>query len=82
VIVPGPNPSDDEVKILREIRLMSRPFATATDLEPKMEVKRKQTKNRLDDLVNAGLLKVETVGTTNVYWLSDEGIERLAERTD
>jgi hypothetical protein len=66
------------MKILRLIRLQGKPFATATDLQPNMSVGRRQTKNRMDDLVDMGLLHVETVGTTNVYWLSDAGVARLA----
>jgi hypothetical protein len=66
------------MKILRLIRMQPKPFATASDLEPDMSVGRRQTKNRMDDCVDMGLLYVETVGTTNVYWLSDEGVARLA----
>lgn len=76
--MPGPKASDSDVELLRLIRLREEPFATARDLEPNTEVGYKQTRNRLDDLVEAGYLKVERVGTTNVYWLSDTGRERLA----
>jgi predicted ArsR family transcriptional regulator len=75
----GPTPSDDDIKLLRLIRLREEPFATASDLVDQMAVGRKQTRNRLDDLVEKGFLKVELVGTTNVYWLSDSGKQRLSE---
>lgn len=75
----GPKPSDDDIKILRLIRLREEPFATKSDLVDQMEVGSKQTRNRLDDLVEKGYLKVEKVGTTNVYWLSDAGKRRLSE---
>lgn len=78
----GPNPSDDDVKILRLIRLREEPFATKSDLVDQMNVGSKQTRNRLDDLVEEGYLNVEKVGTTNVYWLSDEGKRRLSEAFD
>jgi len=71
--LPGPEPADDDLKLLRLIRLRSEPFATASDLEPDMEVGRRQTRNRLDDLVDDGHLNVQTVGRTNVYWLTDKG---------
>lgn len=74
----GPKPSDDDIKLLRLIRLREEPFATTSDLVDKTEVGRKQTRNRLNDLVDKGYLKVELVGTTKVYWLSDLGKERLS----
>lgn len=75
--MPGPEPDDDDLKILSAIRLRPEPFATASDLEPEMEVGRRQTRNRLDDLVDDGFLKVKTVGRTNVYWLTDAGKDEL-----
>jgi len=77
--MPGPEPSDTDLELLRYVALRPEPFATASDIEPKTEVGYKQTRNRLDDLVEDGLLNVEMVGTTKVYWLSDAGRERLAE---
>jgi predicted ArsR family transcriptional regulator len=76
---PGPEPSDDNIKLLKLIRLREEPFATKTDLVDDMEVEARQTRNRLDDLVEEGLLKVDMVGTTKVYWLSDEGKRQLAD---
>jgi predicted ArsR family transcriptional regulator len=80
--MPGPDASDPDIKLLRLIRLREEPFATARDLEPDMTVGYKQTRNRLDDLVDAGYLKVQRVGRTNVYWLSDSGRQRLAEQAN
>lgn len=77
--MPGPEASDTDLELLRYIALRREPFATAKHIEPQTHVGRKQTRNRLDDLVNDGLLNVEMVGTTKVYWLSDGGRERLAE---
>lgn len=77
--MPGPEASDSDLELLRYIALRREPFATAKDIEPQTHVGRKQTRNRLDDLVEDGLLNVEMVGTTKVYWLSDAGRERLAE---
>ncbi|UIP01714.1 hypothetical protein Hbl1158_17070 (plasmid) [Halobaculum sp. CBA1158] len=71
--MPGPEVSDDDVDILRYIRLRPEPFATARDIEPDMDVGYKQTRNRMNQLVDDGLLNVKLVGTTKVYWLSDEG---------
>jgi hypothetical protein len=80
--VPGPEASDSDLELLRYIALRREPFATARDIEPKASVGYKQTRNRLDDLVEEGLLNVDMVGTTKVYWLSDAGRERLAEGGD
>lgn len=77
--MPGPEPSDEDITFLRLMRLRREPFATARDIEPHVEVGYKQTRNRLDDLVDDGLLNVEKVGTVKVYWLSDAGKDRLAE---
>jgi hypothetical protein len=55
------------------------PVSTASDIEPKTNVGRTQTRNRLDQLADKGLLHVRTVGTTNIYWLSDEGLEALGD---
>jgi hypothetical protein len=77
--VPGPEASDEDVEILRHIKLRPEPFATARDIEPDMSVGYKQTRNRLDDLSEAGLLNVKMVGTTKVYWLSDEGKIALSQ---
>lgn len=76
--MPGPEPSDQDLHILRYVRLTPRPFATAKDVDKRTEVGYKQTRNRLDQLVEKGLLKVEQVGNVNCYWLSDEGEEALA----
>ena len=76
--MPGPEASDDDLDLLRYVALRPEPFATARDIEPKSNVGYKQTRNRLDDLVEQGLLKQTMVGTTKVYWLSDAGREALS----
>lgn len=77
ITLPGPEPSDNDLKLLRLIRLRPEPFATATDLEAKTNVGRRQTRNRLDDLAEKEFLNVKTVGRTNVYWLTDAGKKKL-----
>ena len=77
--MPGPDVSDKDIDILYYIRVRSEPFATARDLEPKTSVGYKQTRNRLDDLVEKGHLNVETVGRVNVYWLTDQGKDEVAK---
>jgi len=77
--VPGPDPSDSDIKILRLVRSQEGGFATAPEIEPRTEVGEKQTRNRLDSLVEDGLLKYRKVGSTNVYWLSDDGERELSE---
>lgn len=77
--VPGPEPADDAVKLLRLVNSQEGGFATAPEIEPHTSVGEKQTRNRLEDLFESGLLKRRKVGSTNVYWLSDEGEAKLAE---
>jgi Mn-dependent DtxR family transcriptional regulator len=76
--VPGPEPSDADEKLLRLVKTQEGGFATAPELEPRMSVGEKQTRNRLDSLVDSGLLKYRRVGSTKVYWLTDDGEEVLA----
>lgn len=76
--MPGPDPSDRDVELLRYVALRPEPFATARDIEPETEVGYKQTHNRLDDLADADLLNATMVGTTKVYWLSDAGRAALS----
>jgi hypothetical protein len=77
--MPGPEASDSDLKILRLVALRPEPFATARDLEPDMDVGRRQTRNRLDDLHHGGFLRRTKVGGTKVYWLSDQGKNELPE---
>lgn len=75
--MPGPAPSDTDTDLLRYVRLTPRPFATADDVDKHTTVGYKQTRNRLDDLVDSGLLRCEKVGNVNLYWLSDAGEDAL-----
>lgn len=75
---PGPEPSDDNHKLLWLVKSQEGGFATAPEIEPQTEVGEKQTRNRLEDLREEGYLKMRKVGSTNVYWLTDEGEEELA----
>ncbi len=77
--MPGPQAEDTTDELLRYIRLRPDPFATAGDIEPKTSVGYKQTRNRLDDLVEEGYLHSRKVGNVLVYWLSDKGEEQLAD---
>lgn len=69
------------MEILRYIRMRPEPFATATDIEPHTDVGYKQTRNRMDDLVEEDYLNVKKVGTVNVYWLTDKGLQSLSDAT-
>lgn len=77
--MPGPEPKDRDVELLKYIRMRPEPFATARDIEPKMEVGYKQTRNRMDDLVEGDLLNRKMVGTVKVYWLTDAGLQQLSD---
>jgi len=76
--MPGPEPSDDAEKLLSLVKSQEGGFATAPEIEPQTQVGEKQTRNRLDSLYEDGYLNRRKVGSTNVYWLADEGEERLA----
>jgi len=77
--VPGPEVSDADVDILRYVRLHPEPFASARDMEPKTNVGYRQTRNRMDQLVEKGLLNVRKVGTVKLYWLTGSGKRALAD---
>jgi len=76
--VPGPAPSDDDVTLLRLVKSQEGGFATAPEIEPETGVGEKQTRNRLESLFENGLLHRRRVGSTNVYWLTDDGERELA----
>lgn len=78
ITVPGPEPSDNDIKLLRLVVSQEGGFATAPEIVAHTDVGEKQTRNRLDDLSEDGLLKKRRVGSTNVYWLSDDGEAELA----
>lgn len=80
--MPGPEPLDEDIDILRYVKLDEGGFSTARDVNRHTSVGYTQTRNRLDDLVEEGLLKVRTVGTVNVYWPSDEGETLLSQDPD
>ena len=77
--MPGPDAADSDMELLRYVRLSPRPFAKVDDVNKRTSVGYKQTRNRLDKLVEKGLLNVEQAGNVNLYWLSDEGERRLGE---
>jgi len=76
--MPGPEPSDSDLKLLRLVNSEEGGFATAPEIEPYTDVGEKQTRNRLDSLADDGLLRRRRVGNANVYWLSDAGEKELA----
>jgi hypothetical protein len=79
-MMPGPERSDSDLEVLRAVALQPQPFATANDVEPRLSVGYKQTRNRLDQLVDErGWLLRRKVAGVNVYWLSDAGRDMLAE---
>jgi hypothetical protein len=76
----GPDPSDPPEKILHYVAVWDEPFVTAGDIEPKLTVGQKQTFNRLNALVDDGLLDSRTVGpNATLFWITDEGRELLAD---
>lgn len=77
--MPGPDPSDSDIKLLRLVVSQEGGFATAPEISPDTSVGEKQTRNRLESLFKDGLLKKRKVGSTNVYWLSDAGESELSD---
>lgn len=75
--LPGPPPSDEDIDLLKYVNDRPEGFATVNDVNEKTTVGKKQTRNRLDDLAESGLLNVRLVGRTNIYWVSDDGAELL-----
>lgn len=76
--MPGPEPSDADKDLLALVKSQPGSFATAPEIEPYTDVGEKQTRNRLTQLCNDGLLHQRKVGSTNVYWLTDDGERLLA----
>lgn len=76
--VTGPDPSDEDIELLRYVKLQEGGFGTVSDVNERTAVGRRQTQNRLEQLVSKGLLNVRLVGRTKVYWPTDEGDSILA----
>lgn len=76
--MPGPKPSDTDQDLLLLVKSQPGGFATAPEIEPGTDVGEKQTRNRLEQLYETGLLHRRRVGSTNVYWLTDEGEDLVA----
>jgi DNA-binding transcriptional regulator PaaX len=76
--MPGPEPTDDDTDLLSLVHSQPGGFATAPEIEPFTGVGEKQTRNRLEQLYDDGLLNRRRVGSTNVYWLADDGERALA----
>ena len=77
--MPGPEPADDDVKLLSLVKTQEGGFATAPEIAPETSVGEKQTRNRLDSLAEKDLLNKRRVGNTIVYWPTDEGESVLAQ---
>lgn len=77
--MPGPDPADTEIDLLRYVQMTPYPFAKVEDVDEHTTVGYKQTRNRLDGLVDRGDLNVRKVGNVNLYWLSDNGSARLRD---
>lgn len=77
--MPGPAPADSDLDLLEYVRMTPYPFAKVEDVDKHTSVGYKQTRNRLDDLAERGLLNVRKVGNVNLYWLSDNGLDALRD---
>lgn len=77
--MPGPEPSDADKKLLALVKSQEGGFATAPEIEPQTEVGSKQTRNRLEQLHEQGYLNRRKVGSTNIYWLTDNGEKEVAD---
>jgi len=80
--MPGPEPSDDELDLLRWVKLQPGEFASVNEVNEKTSVGYRQTRNRLDDMVEKDLLNVRNMGTVNAYWPADGGEELLNKTLD
>jgi len=77
--MPGPEPADTALDLLRYVQMTPYPFAKVDDVNKHTSVGYKQTRNRLDELESDGYLNVRKVGNVNLYWLSDKGSSRLRD---
>jgi len=79
-VKPGPNPSDDDVDVLRYFVESPDPVLFASELAEPMDMTTEGVRHRLNNLVDAGHLHTKKPGhRTRVYWLSREGREFYAE---
>lgn len=77
---PGPDPDVSDDELLRMVRLHYEPVTTAQDLVDNLPYSAQNVTNRLNSLAEDGLLRSkQTGGASKVYWLSDAGLDRLAQ---
>lgn len=77
---PGRDERVSDIEILREVALSPDPIVTANEMAERMDYTRQGINNRLNNLVDDGLLDRRDVGSKAVvYWITDKGQKRAGE---
>jgi hypothetical protein len=78
----GPDPADGDLKLLRLVAVQPGGFASAKEVNENSSTGYKQTRNRLYQLADRGLLNRRKIGNTKAYYLSDDGEAAMLENVD
>jgi len=82
-VKPGPDPSKDDIDILRYFVESPDPVLFTAELAEKMEMTTEGVRHRLNNLVERGLLRTKKPGhRTRVYWISHEGRQYYADASE
>ncbi|AQL43291.1 hypothetical protein BV210_11565 [Halorientalis sp. IM1011] len=74
----GRKPEVSDIEILRQFALSSDPVLGANELTETFDMSRQGIDYRLRQLAEDGLLESKIISRDRVYWLTDDGRERIA----
>ena len=79
----GPDPDHSDAEILQVFVESPDPVLFATEVAESLDMTRQGVYNRLDSLVDTGLLHTKKSGSrTRIYWISRRGRQYYAESLD
>lgn len=78
----GRKPEVDDTTILREFALSAAPVLGANELTDSLGMSRQGIDYRLRQLEDDGLLESKIISRDRVYWLTDEGRQKIAEASE
>lgn len=78
--MPGPERQVPEIDVLEALALSRAPVAGTSEVADEIEVERQTAEKYLWDLNASGMVATRKIGQARIWWLTDEGREKLSER--
>lgn len=69
---PGRKPDVTDTEILDVFREADDPVLSTAEVAERLPIQQRGTYNRLDKLVNEGMLERKTIAKVAVYWIAEE----------